>query len=268
MRGFTDETAPHQVSLEAFGVAMRVCASTAELLAEIIPYLPPGWRERDDDGEAHRMGIVAQADGKFTVFEGERTVNADGNLTLSLTVLDTHMRMRVAINAPGLIFVHAGVVAHGDRAILLPGYSFAGKTTLVAALVRAGAVYYSDEFAVLNGEGLVHPYPKRLSLRRPDDTYQIEHEVGQLGGKAGDHPVPLALAVFTNYVEGANWNPRPMATGRAVLRMVENAVPARLRPEATLRAITRALHGATALEGERGEAEDVVDALLALAPAS
>ncbi len=30
-----------------------------------------------------------------------------------------------------------------------------GKTTLVKAMVEAGATYYSDEFAVLDKEGLV-----------------------------------------------------------------------------------------------------------------
>jgi hypothetical protein len=42
--------------------------------------------------------------------------------------------------------------------MVLPGKSFAGKTTLVAALVRAGAEYWSDEYAVLDANGDVHPY--------------------------------------------------------------------------------------------------------------
>ena len=64
-----------------------------------------------------------------------------------------------------LIFIHAGVVAQDGVAIALPGVSFAGKTTLVSALVRAGAVYYSDEFAVIDKRGVVNPYPKALSVR-------------------------------------------------------------------------------------------------------
>jgi hypothetical protein len=30
----------------------------------------------------------------------------------------------------------------------------------VAELVRAGATYYSDEFAVLDSRGRVHPFPR------------------------------------------------------------------------------------------------------------
>ena len=68
----------------------------------------------------------------------------------------------------------------------LPGHSFSGKSTLVAALVRAGAVYYSDEFAVLDPDGFVHPYAKALSL-------DVARQVEELGGVAGDEPLPARL---------------------------------------------------------------------------
>ena len=69
--------------------------------------------------------------------------------------------VHVANYAPDRVFVHAGVVAWRGRALVLPGTSFAGKTTLVAELVRAGAIYYSDEYAVLDEQGRVHPYSAR-----------------------------------------------------------------------------------------------------------
>ena len=58
------------------------------------------------------------------------------------------------------VFVHAGVVGWKGHAIVIPGRSRSGKTTLVAELVKAGAEYYSDEFAVLDAEGRVHPFPE------------------------------------------------------------------------------------------------------------
>ena len=63
------------------------------------------------------------------------------------------------------LMMHAGVVAWKGKAIVLPGTSHAGKTTLVTALVEAGATYYSDEYAVLDAKGHVSPYARRLSLR-------------------------------------------------------------------------------------------------------
>jgi hypothetical protein len=263
MRGFTDETAPHQIVLEAYRVALRVCASTSDILARIEPYLPPGWRAIDDDA-AHRMGIVREDDGSFTVYDAASPTNTGGDLSLSLMVLDTQMRMHVAINAPDQIFIHAGVVGHRGRAIVLPGHSGAGKTTLVAELVRAGAIYYSDEFAVLDGDGLVHRYPRRPSPQRARGLLSVEDYFDPLQRGASARPIPIGLAVFMHYVEGALWDPQRRPTGLAALAMIEHAVPARIRPKPTMSAITRALRVAIALEGTRGEAAEVAEALLRL----
>src|SRR5918994_2119193 len=77
-----------------------------------------------------------------------------------MAALETDLQLHVAEFAPRRVFVHAGVVGWRGRAILLPGASHAGKSTLVAALLRAGATYYSDEYAVLDLSGRVHPYAR------------------------------------------------------------------------------------------------------------
>jgi hypothetical protein len=177
-------------------------------------------------------------------------------------MFDTEMRLFIARKAPGVIFVHAGVVAHRGKTIVLPGLSFAGKTTLVAALVRAGARYYSDEFAVLDENGLVHPYAKRLSLR-DENLIQFEHPVESFGGTAGDEPLPVGLIAVTSYKPGGEWQPRRLTAGEGAMAMLSNTVPARERPEESLRAVKRAVGGAIALESERGEAEALAPLLLA-----
>ena len=45
----------------------------------------------------------------------------------------------------------------------------------MAALVRAGAEYYSDEFAPLDAGGLVHPFAKPLSIRN-ERFVQVDHD--------------------------------------------------------------------------------------------
>src|SRR5277367_3536052 len=42
--------------------------------------------------------------------------------------------------------VHAGAVLWRGRALLLPGGTHAGKSSLVTELLRRGATYYSDEY--------------------------------------------------------------------------------------------------------------------------
>src|SRR5688572_14708659 len=52
--------------------------------------------------------------------------------------LDSAIHVAVAERATEWVFVHAGVVGWRGRAIVLPGASLSGKTSLVAALLRAG----------------------------------------------------------------------------------------------------------------------------------
>jgi hypothetical protein len=265
MLEFTDETAPHQIALEAYGTEVRVCASSPELLTRVEPLLPPGWRPCGPTPVQQRLGILADGDGTYSVYNGPARISQNQGLELSLVLLDGQIRGCVALHSPDKIFIHAGAVAHEGRAIIFPGHSFTGKTTLVAALVRAGASYYSDEFAVFDAEGLVHPYAKPLSLREVPTELQVETPVHELDGVAGEEPLPLALAVVTQYRPGAEWRPRRLSPGAAAMALLSNAVPVRSRPEAAMRAISRALEGVDALEGERGEASELADQLLEVA---
>ncbi|HEX9185918.1 MAG TPA: hypothetical protein VGB87_02520, partial [Vicinamibacteria bacterium] len=150
------------------------------------------------------------------------------------------------------------------RAILIPGRSRSGKTTLVAELVRAGAQYLSDEFAVLDARGRVHPFAKPLSIRGPGgcDLHAQSRRVEELGGTCATRPLPVGLVVLAEYRPGACWRPERLSPGRAVLEMLAHTVPARLRPEASLQSLEGAVARATVWKGERGEARELVPRLL------
>ncbi len=65
-----------------------------------------------------------------------------------------------------LIYVHAGVVAFEGRGMILVGESGAGKTSTVAALVRRGAAYLSDEVALFDpAAGTVMPFPVPMAVK-------------------------------------------------------------------------------------------------------
>lgn len=65
-----------------------------------------------------------------------------------------------------LLFVHAGVVALENRGMILVGESGAGKTSAVAALLRRGATYLSDEIALLDpAAGVVIPFTLPLAMK-------------------------------------------------------------------------------------------------------
>jgi hypothetical protein len=160
-----------------------------------------------------------------------------------------------------MLFVHAGVVGWRGLAIVIPGRTHAGKSTLVAELVRRGAVYYSDEFAVLDDTGNVHPYARPLVLRsgegQPGDLRLVRED-------APAEPLPLGLIVAGPYQAGAAWRPTVVRGVQATLPLIDSTVLAR---EASARMLRVAAHVAptvVTLQGPRPEATEVAAQLLDL----
>jgi hypothetical protein len=260
--GETTET----VAVEAFGVTVAVTADS-QYLAAVSDFLPPYARPARNLPERGRFALVKDADDALlSVICDENSIAGGVDLRLALGILDAQLRMHIALHAPDHVFVHAGVVGVEDRAIVLPGRSFAGKTTLVAALVKAGAEYWSDEYAVLDADGLVHPYPKPLSVRINDARETDEQPIESLGGRAGDRPLPVAVIAFTSYRPGAAWALRARTTGEGAVKLLEHSVAARSRPEQVLAAVRRAATDAAILEGNRGDADEAARALLSQQP--
>ena len=183
-----------------------------------------------------------------------------------MSALADDVQLRVAELAPRRIFVHAGVVGWRGRAIVLPGESLAGKSTLVAELVRAGATYYSDEYAVLDGRGRVWPFARPLSLRARDGEAARELPPEQLGA-VGESPLPVGTVWLTKYDEGATRVVDRLSAGRGALAMLEHTVPAQRRPKAALATLSAVARRARLLTGPRGEAAEAARWLLAGASA-
>jgi hypothetical protein len=175
--------------------------------------------------------------------------------------LESSLHFNVAVDARRRIFVHAGVVGWRGQAIVIPGRSMSGKTTLVAELVRAGATYYSDEFAVFDACGRVHPYARPLMIREEEDKdRQKRYSVEALGGRAGIKPLPVGLVAVTAFKAGAKWRPRVLGPGQALLTLLDNTVI--VRPKTALKFLQPVALGATVLKGSRDEAHKTVERLL------
>jgi hypothetical protein len=256
---------------EAFGVPVRISTDGESLWAKLQDLLPPGWIDHGEDApvdpEREIAHFALMPDGLEYVLMRDDMVLARSSLEIALHVFDAQLRGYIALHSPDRIFVHAGVVAHRGKAIVIPGMSFSGKTTLVAELLRQGATYYSDEYAVIDADGRVHPFPKPLSIRLRDGV-GTRTDVTALGGKAGTEPLQLGLIVVSQYRRDATWQPRSLSHGEAVIQLLANTIPAQERPEETMNALRRAVDGsgAVALQGERGEAAAMVEQVLASVP--
>jgi hypothetical protein len=176
--------------------------------------------------------------------------------------LESDLRLFVAELAKHRVFVHAGVVGWKGQAIVIPGRSYSGKSTLVAELVRAGATYYSDEYAVLDPRGRVHPFYKPLELREEGEFRQTKITAAELGGHSGTKPLPVGLVLMTQFKSGAQWRPRKLSAGKGVLEMLFNTVSARRSPEKAMATLQCVTANADVLKGVRGSATEVVPLVL------
>jgi 2OG-Fe(II) oxygenase superfamily len=164
--------------------------------------------------------------------------------------LRTEIDAAVAIRSRTALFIHAGVVGWRGRAIVVPGRSMTGKSTLVASLVRHGATYYSDEFAVLADDGRVHPYARPPVLRdRPLSS------LGAFSDSIALAPLPVSLIVSTPYAAAARWAPEVVRGARAVLPIIDNTLLARVEPERMLSISARLAPTVVTLQGIRPDAE-------------
>lgn len=246
--------------VEAYGARLAVSAPDREALRAIVDRLPRGWTVCGE-GISHqsvkwRFAVLRGEDGYRTRDDRGREQDCS-DLELAASMLRTQMRRFVGYHSLDLIFVHAGVVSHRGKAILLPGASFAGKSTLVEALVRAGAEFYSDEYAMFDKSGHVGHYREPLSLRGPNGQTEVE-----VGSGALLEPASVGLVAITVYTPGSSWVPRRLSTAEGVVAMMEHAIPARDRPVETVATLRLALADALILEGRRGEADETAAALL------
>ena len=253
----------------AYGLCFGLRVNDLAAFSPVCDAVPLGWRAAPA-GEVDvlyslRMvppGGSAGAHSCHLLYCGSALIAQAPDLALVLTLFNKHAELLTAFRARDCLFVHAGVVGRHGRALLVPGRSMTGKTTLVKALVEAGAIYYSDEFAILDSQGQVYPYPLPLSIRGASGQPGWKAPVEALGGQTGSAPLPIGLVVVTRYREGATWRPRRLSAGRALLALMDNTVAARGEPGYSMPILRAVVTGAAVVCGTRGEAGGVAADLL------
>jgi len=247
------------VVLESHGARVEVRAPTS-LLDLVVEQALPFARVAGPGTSDVEVAVTALREHRWRV-TGTRPIDATtcegSDATVAVHVLDC-LHPLFAEHAREALFVHAGVFEIDGSLVLVPGRSHTGKSTLVAAALRRGATYYSDEFAVIDPDGLVHPYPRPLSLRRPGHASRSV-SAAELGGGTATTPAPAAVVLSTRYCASASWAPELVIGARAALPVIDNTLRARTAPGPTTRAAARLARTAITWVGERGEADDLLD---------
>ncbi|HKX84888.1 MAG TPA: hypothetical protein VJL58_11750 [Pyrinomonadaceae bacterium] len=265
MDSFTPPTKLISFAFRAFGSTLRVDSNDAELLEQArsetsyalinkLDFIEPDSATPDRtyglfiDGTTYRL----YKDGEESTF-GESRENF-------INFFNAIIRVAVGEHSESLVFLHAGVVGWKGKAIVLPANSFSGKTTLVAELVKQGAEYYSDEYAVIDADGLVHPFERDLSIRVDDGDTRVP--ISSLGGKAGTTPLPLGILLLTSFEPGASFTPERLSLGTAIVETIPFAIPLLLQPERTIEQLKNALTNAITIKTPRGEASEAAAKVL------
>ena len=266
---------PAVLTFSMFGVQVEVRIEDASLVDRILTCLPPG-RSTDPSARIDRTYEILRTapglPGKVPSDSraGDRYLLADRSLVWQSSDADalcsrlqSDVEHFLAVRARTHAIVHAGVVGWRGRGIVIPGGYVSGKTTLVEALIREGAEYYSDEYAVLDPNGLVSPFPRPLWVR-PNPQLRRICVPEELGALTGSTPLPVRYIIVTEYQPNAVWEPRRLTPGEAVLALLSNAPAARHQPGYLLRTFGTTARGATTWSGRRGDATDFAKRVLNL----
>jgi hypothetical protein len=261
-------TVIHQINISAYGVRVSVSTNRKELVPAIArsvqKALAGNLRLERTTSFDHSVSLVRE-NGGYCFSKDDETKYLGPDVSFALERVEPELRLTVAEHAPKHAFIHAGAVSWKGKGIIFPARSFRGKSTLTAALVKLGARYYSDEYAILDEKGRLHPFAKDLSLRGHEDEYlQIDTSVSSLGGKEGKRPVPVKMIVITEFKPKTKWNPRRISSGTAVMELINNSVSIRVNPTFVMPVLTIVANGAISIKTKRGDAETAARRIIEL----
>ena len=253
----------HRYAFRAFGVSFEIQTNAPELMNRVRAYLPPGFTVANGRAQfVYALTDHGTMYRRYELSDEESSIPRSSQIARILEVFEARLRLKVAEFAPRRIFVHAGVVGWNGRAILLPGRSYSGKTTLVRELIKRGAEYYSDEYAVLDSLGRIHPFTRPLEMRAPRGTKQRKVHAEAYGARVGTRAIPVGLIVVSSFQPGSIWRPRRLSPGRGALEVLLNTVPARRKPQNALEVIERIVSSAPVVSSKRGGASETAVEIL------
>lgn len=261
----------YQLNFTAYDVKVGIRTNYKNFLSIIESRLPEIFPKlfnlrANDDFSDHLIEIKQEENEKFTIYKNHERVSLGSGFENLIKYCESHIRLTIAEYASKRVFLHAGVIGWKGKAIIFPATSFAGKTTLVAELIKQGAVYFSDEYAVLDSDALVHPFPKMLSLRGIIDNYsQLDFPARSFGAKTATEPLPVGLILITKFDalnEAATLPPTILSPGAGFLETLAHAIPIRRNPVFTLNVLNKLVSRAIIAKTQRGEAKNFAGHLL------
>ncbi len=270
MRFVSAVESSREFSFESFGVNITIESANEALLDSATRIARSALLDRIRMLEnpvaspVQRFSINVDNKGVYSFSQNDGQVSCGDSEFIFLKYFDSMLRLAVAENAVGFVFVHAGVVCWRKKAVIFPARSHKGKSTLVAELLRNGASYFSDEYAIFDPSGTIHPFPRELTIRGLDGEYSESSisatDFGQMADLAS---LELGAVIITEYRDGADWSPLLLSTGRGIMETIPHVIPLHSATRRSLEVLNIAFEGAIIAKSYRGEAKTAAPEILA-----
>lgn len=242
---------------QGYGAHVRVDVPSDLRLAELCSHLAPevsAEESREGPSDLH----LTRWNGQYHMVYCERRYGPYGTLEGAFRGLSNAIHFVLGKRSP-LTFLHAGAVEIDGAAIVFPGRSRWGKSTLVSSLVEQGCGYLSDEYAVISAEGAVFPLSRPIRLRCEGGVVHV-----RANGVSAPGGFRCAALILTRYQEGATWEPEPLTAGSAAMETLPSVLQSRDEPEQVLNAISALVRDASCYRGTRGDGEPTAAAIRGL----
>jgi hypothetical protein len=257
------------LTFESYGVRVSLASKSTELLAKAVAVAEKAFLgrlefiENPGTDRGYEFGFD-MADGVFYLFQNGEQTNSVSSEFVFFKYFNSILRITVAENAVDRVFVHAGVVGRKGKAVLFPGRSFRGKSTLVAELIKLGAIYYSDEYAVIQQDGSVEPFPREISLRSVIQEHdEVDIPLETFGAEIGTLPLSIGCVILTEFRPDAVWEPKTLTVGNGILETIPHTIPIWTDPEMSLKILNVAFANAIVAKSFRGDVKKDAVAILA-----
>jgi hypothetical protein len=247
-----------------YGVSLTLRANDLDGLEFLLASLPGCWKVsmNGHSDRVYSLVVERRRPLRYALYRDDVELVHSADPERVIESLVGSVGFYVAEHSRQRTFIHAGAVGWRGHAVLLPGRQTSGKTTLTAALVRAGASYLSDDYAPLDDRGRVHPFPRPLSVRQENGLSAKLTPVESIGGVQETRALPVGLVVFAPYADVKHWRPRRIPPGKGVLELLAHTVSAQTRPREAIDRLGRVAASAVVLKGGRGEADDAARVIL------
>lgn len=255
-----------------------------EYLDELFGAMAAASPRHDGDAAVRRYEIVEQHDGERSAWDlladGRAVVRAAEPPT-ALAMLLWDVNRSVVERTGDLLLLHAAAAERDGVAVVLPGAMEAGKTTMVAGLVRAGLRYLTDEVTAIDVQrDRIHPYPKALSIDpgswgllgdlEPTVPRDVRRFMPQQWQVVPTSIRPDALSpaarpgavVLPRYEPGAATRLRPLPRADALVALAGCAFRFEEDPAGTVRDLVHVVRGCESYELVHSDLDDAVRTVL------